>query len=123
MVGDGGAVGGAARGRGGARRVFVVTIRANVDALVVKAKHARLGEAHVAPLVELADAIAADRGRPCGEVPYPDPLSGGVRARVLLLMETPPVTSSARYYWRFRGVEGYDMARQVDERLDARAGS
>lgn len=100
-----------------------MTIRANVDALVVKAKHARLGEAHVAPLVELADAIAADRGRPCGAVPYPDPLSGGVRARVLLLMETPPVTSSARYYWRFRGVEGYDMARQVDERLDARAGS
>lgn len=73
-----------------------MTIRANANELVVKAKHVRLGEAHVAPLVELADAIAADRGLPRGAVPYPDPLCGGVHARVLLLMETPPVTSSAR---------------------------
>lgn len=41
---------------------------------------------HVAPLRELARRIAAERGAP---VPDPDPMDGGVNARLLLLLETP----------------------------------
>ncbi|TXM74476.1 uracil-DNA glycosylase [Methylobacterium sp. WL12] len=42
--------------------------------------------AHGAPLRVLAARIAAEFGAP---VPDPDPLDGGVRARLLLLLETP----------------------------------
>jgi hypothetical protein len=52
---------------------------------------ARRGEAHVAPLVALADRLAAARGLPVGvgAVPYPDPDGAGVRARVLFLLNDP----------------------------------
>ncbi|ATE54938.1 uracil-DNA glycosylase [Actinosynnema pretiosum] len=63
--------------------------RANADPAVVAAKHARLGEPHVAPLVALADRIAAAEGLPAGAVPYPDPDFGGVRARALVLLDNP----------------------------------
>lgn len=49
----------------------------------------RLDESHVAPLVELADDLAAGRGMVRGAVPYPDPDGGGVRARVLFLLNDP----------------------------------
>lgn len=62
--------------------------RAHRAASAVAAKHARLGEPHVAPLVQLADRIAADTGGP-GAVPYPDPTFAGVDARALFLLETP----------------------------------
>jgi uracil-DNA glycosylase len=44
------------------------------------------GAAHVAPLLALAERIGRETGRP---VPTPDPLDGGVEARMLLLLETP----------------------------------
>ncbi|WP_336486046.1 uracil-DNA glycosylase [Methylobacterium nigriterrae] len=44
------------------------------------------GAAHLAPLRALARAIAAERA---AAVPDPDPLDGGVSARMLLLLETP----------------------------------
>lgn len=55
----------------------------------VRRKKARLHERHVAPLTRLADAIAAARGLPAGDVPYPDPDHGGVHARVLFLLTAP----------------------------------
>ena len=41
---------------------------------------------HIAPIRALARRIAAERAAP---VPDPDPLDGGVGARLLLLLETP----------------------------------
>ncbi len=41
---------------------------------------------HIAPIRALARRIGMERGAP---VPDPDPLDGGVRARMLLLLETP----------------------------------
>lgn len=41
---------------------------------------------HIAPIRTLARRIAAERGAP---VPDPDPMDGGVGARLLLLLETP----------------------------------
>lgn len=51
------------------------------------ARHAMLARAaHVAPIRALAARIRDATGRP---VPEPDPLDGGVRAHLLLLLETP----------------------------------
>lgn len=44
------------------------------------------GAPHIEPLRALARTIAAERSAP---VPDPDPLDGGVAARLLLLLETP----------------------------------
>jgi hypothetical protein len=57
----------------------------------VASLRARLIEPHVAPLVEFADDIAREHGLPAGvgAVPYPDPDGGGVRARVLFLLNDP----------------------------------
>ncbi|GJE47886.1 hypothetical protein GOFOIKOB_0911 [Methylobacterium tardum] len=57
---------------------------ADPDALA--ARRALIGAPHIAPIRALADRIAAERGAP---VPVPDPLDGGVGARMLLLLETP----------------------------------
>lgn len=56
---------------------------------VVAAKHARLSEPHVAPLVALADEIAAARALSRAAVPYPDPDTGGIHARPVFLLSTP----------------------------------
>jgi hypothetical protein len=53
------------------------------------ARRARLWEPHVAPLVDLADRIAAARGLRRGKVPYPDPIFGGVDAEALVLLQNP----------------------------------
>jgi uracil-DNA glycosylase len=68
--------------------------RAHRDPAVVAAKHARLAEPHVAPLVALADAIANASSGP-GTVPYPDPTFAGIRARALFLLETPAAKAAA----------------------------
>ena len=57
---------------------------ADPDALA--ARRAMAGLPHVAPIRALARRIAAERGAP---VPDPDPMDGGVGARLLLLLETP----------------------------------
>lgn len=50
------------------------------------ARRALMDAPHIAPIRALAARIAAERGAP---VPAPDPLDGGVGARMLLLLETP----------------------------------
>jgi len=52
----------------------------------VAARHGLLDAPHVRPLRILARRIAEERAAP---VPDPDPLDGGVGARMLLLLETP----------------------------------
>lgn len=56
------------------------------DPAALAGRRSLLDAPHVLPLRELAGTIAAERGAP---VPDPDPLDGGVRARMLLLLETP----------------------------------
>src|ERR1700737_30211 len=48
----------------------------NADPAVLAAKLARVHEAHVAPLNDLADKIADAKGLPRSHVPYIDPDSG-----------------------------------------------
>ena len=57
---------------------------ADPDALA--ARRALIAAPHIAPIRALAARISAERGAP---VPMPDPLDGGVAARMLLLLETP----------------------------------
>ncbi|WP_426954646.1 uracil-DNA glycosylase [Muricoccus radiodurans] len=57
------------------------------DPAELAARHALLRTAaHTAPIRDLAARLRAATGRP---VPEPDPLDGGVEARLLLLLETP----------------------------------
>ena len=56
------------------------------DPALLAARRAGVEAPHLAPLRALARRIAAERGAP---VPDPDPLDGGVAARLLLLLETP----------------------------------
>ncbi|MBB2959975.1 uracil-DNA glycosylase [Methylobacterium sp. R2-1] len=56
------------------------------DPAVLDARRAMADAPHVRPLRAFARSIAAERG---AEVPDPDPLDGGVEARLLLLLETP----------------------------------
>lgn len=56
------------------------------DPAALAARRALVAAPHLAPLRVLAGRISRERGAP---VPDPDPLDGGVRARLLLLLETP----------------------------------
>ena len=56
------------------------------DPASLAARRAMAGLPHGAPLRTFARRIAAERGAP---VPDPDPMDGGVAARLLLLLETP----------------------------------
>ncbi|MDP4002005.1 uracil-DNA glycosylase [Methylobacterium sp. NEAU K] len=56
------------------------------DPAALAARRAQIGAPHIAALRALAERIAAERGAP---VPVPDPLDGGIEARMLLLLETP----------------------------------
>ena len=56
------------------------------DPDAVAARRALLDAPHLRPLRDLAVRIATERG---AIVPDPDPLDGGVEARMLLLLETP----------------------------------
>ncbi|KNY20984.1 uracil-DNA glycosylase [Methylobacterium sp. ARG-1] len=57
-----------------------------VDPEALAARRALVTAPHIAPIRALAERISAERGAP---VPVPDPLDGGVAARMLLLLETP----------------------------------
>lgn len=61
----------------------------NADLAVLGRKRARLGEDHVAPIVDLCDEIVQQRELPSGAVPYPDPDQGGVGARALFVLSHP----------------------------------
>ncbi|BAU91583.1 uracil-DNA glycosylase [Methylorubrum populi] len=56
------------------------------DPVLLEARRAMADAAHVRPLRAFARRIAAERN---ADVPDPDPLDGGVDARLLLLLETP----------------------------------
>ncbi|MBY0250038.1 MAG: uracil-DNA glycosylase, partial [Methylobacterium organophilum] len=60
--------------------------KALADPEALAARRALIDSPHIAPIRALAARIAAERGAP---VPAPDPLDGGVGARMLLLLETP----------------------------------
>lgn len=57
------------------------------DPVFLAEKQARLHEVHVAPVQALVDEIRTARGTE--SVPYVDPDSGGVDARVLFILESP----------------------------------
>lgn len=57
------------------------------DARFLAAKQSRLREEHVAPVQALVDQIRQELGTE--SVPYVDPDSGGVGARVLFILESP----------------------------------
>lgn len=61
----------------------------NADPEVVATKLVRIRAPHVAPLNDLADRIAEAEGLGRGEVPYVDPDTGGVGARMLVLLDNP----------------------------------
>ena len=56
------------------------------DPAALAARRALIEADHIAPIRALVRRIAAERAAP---VPDPDPLDGGVGARLLLLLETP----------------------------------
>jgi predicted house-cleaning noncanonical NTP pyrophosphatase (MazG superfamily)/uracil-DNA glycosylase len=47
-----------------------------------------LGQSHIKPLIEWVDSVREVNGLP-RQVPLPDPLDGGVNARLLVLLEAP----------------------------------
>lgn len=62
-------------------------VKAHRSPAFLAAKRRRLREEHVAPVQVLVDAIRQERGE--ASVPYVDPDSGGVCARVLFILESP----------------------------------
>lgn len=72
---------------------FVLGRNADPEALAVKRAHLR--DPHVAPLNELADAVADDERIARGLVPYVDPQLGGTEARVLALLDNPSTKAEA----------------------------
>lgn len=56
------------------------------DPQALAARRAMIGAPHIAPIRALGERISTERDAP---VPTPDPLDGGVGARLLLLLETP----------------------------------
>ena len=62
------------------------TPKSLADPAALAARRALIAAPHIAPLRALAERISAERRAP---VPVPDPLDGGVAARMLLLLETP----------------------------------
>lgn len=61
----------------------------NADRRVVADKMSRIRSPHVQPINDLADRIALTEGFGKGEVPYVDPDTGGIDARMLVLLDNP----------------------------------
>ena len=62
-------------------------IRSLGSEAAIAERMAELSRPHVAPLTQLVEEMS--EARPSASVPYFDPHSGGVRARILLLLEAP----------------------------------
>jgi hypothetical protein len=73
----------------------VPTHGSNADPDFLEAKLSRIREPHVAPLNDLADEIADAKGFPPGQVPYVDPDSGGIHARVMVMLDNPSTKAEA----------------------------
>lgn len=58
-------------------------------------KLSRIWEPPVRPLNDLADEIADARGIPRSHVPYIDPDSGGIYARVMVMLDNPSTKAQA----------------------------
>lgn len=67
----------------------------NSDPRVVEDKMLRIRDPHVQKLNNLADKIASAEGLPPGHVPYVDPDMGGVKARMLVLLDNPSTKAEA----------------------------
>lgn len=67
----------------------------HADPEVVVEKKLRIRDPHVKPLNDLADRIADAEGLPHGHVPYVDPDVGGVKARMLVLLDNPSTKAEA----------------------------
>lgn len=67
---------------------------------VLERRNAMLQEAHIAPLTRYVDQM---RKRPDVEVPYFDPLDGGVNAKILFLLEKPGPMTAAKYSTEAKG--------------------
>ena len=67
----------------------------NADPVVVAQKMARIRDPHVRPLNALADRVADSTGLPHGHIPYVDPDQGGIKARVLVLLDNPSTKAAA----------------------------
>ena len=67
----------------------------NANSEFLAAKLARIRESHVAPLNGLVDDIAHARGIPRCHVPYVDPDSGGINARVMVMLDNPSTKAEA----------------------------
>lgn len=67
----------------------------NADPEVVDAKWQRIRDPHVKPLNDLADRIADAEGLSHGYVPYVDPDQGGIRGRMLVLLDNPSTKAEA----------------------------
>lgn len=96
--------------------------RANADPRHLAAKRARLHEPHIAPLTAFVQAIRAETG---GEVPDFDPDLGGVRARALLLLESPGrlgVSTAGRRSSRMISPDNNDPTAEMSWQLYREAG-
>ncbi|MBC2637518.1 MULTISPECIES: uracil-DNA glycosylase [unclassified Rhodococcus (in: high G+C Gram-positive bacteria)] len=67
----------------------------NADPDVVAEKMTRIRDPHVRPLNALADRVADSAGLPHGHIPYVDPDQGGIKARVLVLLDNPSTKAEA----------------------------
>lgn len=67
----------------------------NANPLVVDEKKQRIRDPHVRKLNDLADRIADLEGLLHGHVPYVDPDLGGVKARMLVLLDNPSTKAEA----------------------------
>src|SRR5258705_12545184 len=66
--------------------------RSNRAPRIVTEKLGRLQEGHIAPITDLVDGIRHALGH--DGVPYVDPTTGGLNARVMFLLETPARTAA-----------------------------
>lgn len=67
----------------------------NANPTVLADKHSRIRAAHVAKLNAVADRVADTEGVERGQVPYVDPDTAGVNARMLVLLDNPSTKAEA----------------------------
>ncbi|MFD1148508.1 uracil-DNA glycosylase [Saccharothrix hoggarensis] len=85
--------------------VFPSTPRAHRNPVVVARKKALLTAPHLAKLTEFARRVATERK---ADVPLFDPASGGVNAKVLLLLESPGPASASTTGSGFNSLDNDD---------------